>query len=182
MYYDVIIAGFGGQGVILIGNLLAYAGMKKGYNVTFFPSYGVEMRGGTANCTVVISDEEIGSPIVGHPKSLIIMNKPSMDKFLPRVEKNGLVLYNSSLIDNSTVTRNDVELIAIPANEMAIELGNPRLANMIMIGAYIEKTKIVDEETLKNSLENVISERNLKYIPDNIKAIDKGIEFIKNYK
>ena len=182
MYYDVIIAGFGGQGVILIGNLLAYAGMKEGYNVTFFPSYGVEMRGGTANCTVIISDEEIGSPIVGIPKSLIIMNKPSMEKFLPRVEKNGVVLYNSSLIDNSVITRDDVELIPVPVNEMAIEAGNPRLANMIMIGAYVEKTKVVDEETLKYSLENVISERNLKYIPDNIKAIDMGIEFIKNYK
>lgn len=180
MYYDVIIAGFGGQGVILIGNLLAYAGMKEGYNVTFFPSYGVEMRGGTANCTVIISDEEIGSPIVGIPKSLIIMNKPSMEKFLPRVEKNGVVLYNSSLIDNSVITRDDVELIPVPVNEMAIEAGNPRLANMIMIGAYVEKTKVVDEETLKNSLENVISERNLKYIPDNIKAIDMGIEFMKN--
>jgi len=182
MYYDVIIAGFGGQGVILIGNLLAYAGMKMGYNVTFFPSYGVEMRGGTANCTVVISDEEIGSPIVGKPKSLIIMNKPSMEKFLPRVEENGLVIYNSTLIDKDTISRNDVNLIPIPANEMAIETGNPRLANMIMIGAYIEKTKIVDADILKNSLQNVISERNLKFIPDNIKAIEKGIEFIKHYQ
>ncbi len=182
MYYDVIIAGFGGQGVILIGNLLAYAAMKKDLNVTFFPSYGVEMRGGTANCTVVISDEEIGSPIVGTPKSLIIMNKPSMDKFLPRLEKNGLVLYNSSLIDKNSVIRDDVKIIPIPANEMALELGNIRLANMIMIGAYIKKTGIIDEESLKNSLENVISERNLKYIPQNIKAIDTGIEFIeKNY-
>ncbi len=179
MYYDVIIAGFGGQGVILIGNLLAYAAMKEGYNVTFFPSYGVEMRGGTANCTVVISDEEIGSPIVGIPKSLIIMNAPSMEKFLPRVEKGGVVFYNSSLIDDSLVNRNDVELIPIPVNEMALELGNVRLANMIMIGAFVEKTKIVNQEILKDSLKDVISERNLKYIPENIKAIDKGIKFIK---
>ena len=180
MYYDVIIAGFGGQGVILIGNLLAYSAMKKGLNVTFFPSYGVEMRGGTANCTVVISDEEIGSPIVGKPKSLIIMNKPSMEKFLPKVETNGLVLYNSSLIENSIINRDDAEIIPIPANELALKLGNIRLANMIMIGAYIEKTKIVDENTLKSCLENVISERNLKYIPQNIEAIDCGIKFIKN--
>ena len=179
MYFDVIMAGFGGQGVMLIGNLLAYGAMNQGVNVTFFPSYGVEMRGGTANCTVVISDKEIGSPIVGHPKSLIIMNKPSLDKFQPRLEKDGLLIFNSSLIDPKNVTRNDIKVVAIPMNELAMELGNARLANMIGIGAFIKLTNVVDLDILKNSLKNVISERNLKFIPDNIKAIEKGFQYVE---
>ncbi len=179
MYFDVIMAGFGGQGVMLIGNLLAYGAMNQGVNVTFFPSYGVEMRGGTANCTVVVSDKEIGSPIVGQPKSLIIMNKPSLDKFQPRLEKNGLLIFNSSLIDPKNVSRKDIKVVAIPMNELAMELGNARLANMIAIGAFIKLTDVVNIESLKDSLKNVISERNLKFIPDNIKAIEKGFEFVE---
>ena len=180
MYFDVIMAGFGGQGVMLIGNLLAYAAMNQGKNVTFFPSYGVEMRGGTANCTVVISDEEIGSPIVGSPKSLIIMNKPSLDKFQPRPEKSGILIFNSSLIDKKYITRNDIEIIDIPMNELSMNIsGGSRLANMIAIGAFVKKTKVVDLNILKDSLKNVISERNLKFIPDNIKAIDLGFNYIK---
>jgi 2-oxoglutarate ferredoxin oxidoreductase subunit gamma len=180
MYFDVIMAGFGGQGVMLIGNLLAYAAMNEGKNVTFFPSYGVEMRGGTANCTVVISDGEIGSPIVGTPKSLIMMNKPSLDKFCPRMEKDGILIFNSSLIDEKYVNRNDIKIIPIPLNELSIEItGSPRLANMIAIGAFVKATNVVDLEILKDSLKNVISERNLKFIPDNIKAIDFGYNYVK---
>ena len=179
MYFDVIMAGFGGQGVMLIGNLLAYGAMNQGVNVTFFPSYGVEMRGGTANCTVVISDKEIGSPIVGHPKSLIIMNKPSLDKFQPRLEKDGLLIFNSSLINPENVTREDIKVFPVPMNKLAMDLGNARLANMIGIGAFIKLTNVVDLDILKNSLKNVISERNLKFIPDNIKAIEKGFQYVE---
>ena len=175
MYFDVVMAGFGGQGVMLIGNLLAYAAMNSGKNVTFFPSYGVEMRGGTANCTVVISDEEIGSPIVGNPKSLIIMNKPSLDKFQPRLEKGGLLIFNSSLIDEKEVKRDDINVVNLPMNDMSMEISSsPRLANMIAIGAFVKLTDVVDLDVLKTSLNNVISERNQKFIPDNIKAIDFG--------
>jgi len=174
MYYDVVIAGFGGQGVMLIGNLLAYAAMHSGKNVTFFPSYGVEMRGGTANCTVVISDDEIGSPVVGTPKSLIMMNLPSLEKFQSRLEEDGILIYNESLIPKNAVKVKKANVIPIKMNDIALELGNPRLANMIAIGAYIKLTKVVDIEMLKNSLKDVISERNLKYIPQNIEAIEKG--------
>ncbi len=176
MYFDVVMAGFGGQGVMLIGNLLAYGAMNQGKNVTFFPSYGVEMRGGTANCTVVISDEEIGSPIVGTPKSMIIMNKPSLDKFQPRLEKNGYLIFNSSLIDEKYINRDDIKVFNVPMNDLAMDIGNPRLANMIAIGAFVGLTKVVELEILKDSLKNVISERNLKFIPDNIKAIEKGFD------
>ena len=180
MYFDVVMAGFGGQGVMLIGNLLAYGAMNQGKNVTFFPSYGVEMRGGTANCTVVISDEEIGSPIVGTPKSMIIMNKPSLDKFQPRLEKDGYLIFNSSLIDEKYINRDDVKVFNVPMNDLAMEIGNSRLANMIAIGAFIGLTKVVDIEILKESLKNVISERNLKFIPDNIKAIEKGLRLFNS--
>jgi 2-oxoglutarate ferredoxin oxidoreductase subunit gamma len=180
MYFDVIMAGFGGQGVMLIGNLLAYAAMNSGKNVTFFPSYGVEMRGGTANCTVVVSDEEIGSPIVGNPKSLIIMNKPSLDKFQPRLEKKGLLIFNSSLIDEKEINRNDIKVIKIPMNDLSMNIsGSPRLANMIAIGAFVKLTEVVELNILKKSLSNVISERNQKFIPDNIKAIDFGYNNIQ---
>ncbi len=180
MYFDVVMAGFGGQGVMLIGNLLAYAAMNSGKNVSFFPSYGVEMRGGTANCTVVISDEEIGSPIVGNPKSLIIMNKPSLDKFQPRLEKDGLLIFNSSLIEDGEVNRDDIQVINLPMNELSMDIsGSPRLANMIAIGAFVKLTKVVELDILKQSLNNVISERNQKYIPDNIKAIDFGFNYVK---
>ncbi len=180
MDFDVIMAGFGGQGVMLIGNLLAYAAMNQGKNVTFFPSYGVEMRGGTANCTVVISDKEIGSPIVGTPKSLIIMNKPSLEKFQPRLEKDGILIFNSSLIDEKVVSRNDINVFKIPMNELSMEIsGSSRLANMIAIGAFVKLTEVVELDVLKEALKNVISERNLKFIPDNIKAIDCGFKFVE---
>jgi 2-oxoglutarate ferredoxin oxidoreductase subunit gamma len=168
---------------MLIGNLLAYGAMNQGKNVTFFPSYGVEMRGGTANCTVVVSDKEIGSPIVGTPKSLIIMNKPSLDKFQPRLEKGGLLIFNSSLIDKNFVNRDDIVEVNIPMNELSMELsGSPRLANMIAIGAFIKLTGAVEPDVLKDSLKNVISERNLKFIPDNIKAIDCGYNYVEKIK
>ena len=180
-YYDVIIAGFGGQGVLAIGNLLAYAAMKEGRHVTFLPTYGVEMRGGTANCTVVISSREIGSPIVQRPHAAISMNLPSLLKYGPRVLPKGLLMVNSSLIDLKEVSRNDVELLAIPVNDIAIQTGNPKLANMIALGAFAEKTKWVGMPSLFESLEKVFDERHHGLIPSNIKAIQIGAEYVKNY-
>lgn len=180
-YYDVIIAGFGGQGVLAIGNLIAYAAMKEGKNVTYLPTYGVEMRGGTANCTVVISSKEIGSPIIYRPHALIAMNLPSLLKYGPRVLPKGLIFLNSSLIDLKEVNRKDVEVFPVPVNDIAIENGNPRFANMIALGAFIEKTKLVELSTIYDSLEKVFDERHHRHIPENIKAIQIGVEYAKRF-
>jgi 2-oxoglutarate ferredoxin oxidoreductase subunit gamma len=179
-YYDLVISGFGGQGVLLIGNLLAYAAMREGRHVTFLPIYGVEMRGGTANCTVVVSSQAIGSPVIERPHAGIIMNLPSLVKYEPRFLSGGLMLYNSSLIDPKEASRKDVELLPVPVNEIAIENGNPKLANMVALGAFIQKTKLVQITSLFGSLEKVIDERYHSLIPSNIKAIEKGAQFIES--
>jgi 2-oxoglutarate ferredoxin oxidoreductase subunit gamma len=179
-YYDLTISGFGGQGVMIIGNLLAYAAMKEGRHVTYLPIYGVEMRGGTANCTVVISSKEIGSPVVERPHAAIVMNLPSLVKYEPRVLSKGLLLINSSLIDPNETSRKDIELFPMPVNEIAIENGNPKLANMVALGAFIEKTKLVEMTSLFESLEKVLDERYHHLIPSNIKAIQIGAEFVQS--
>jgi len=179
-YYDLIISGFGGQGVMMIGNLLAYAAMKEGRYVTYLPTYGVEMRGGTANCTVVISSREIGSPVVGRPHAAIVMNLPSLVKYEPRILPNGLLLINSSLIDPKETSRQDIELLPTPVNEIAIENGNPKLANMVALGAFNEKTKLVQMTSLFESLEKVLDDRYHHLIPSNIKAIQIGAKFVLN--
>ena len=176
-YYDVIISGFGGQGVLVIGNLLAYASMKEGKHVTYLPVYGVEMRGGTANCTIVISSHEIGSPVVGRPRGAIVMNLPSLIKYEPLIFPKGLLMINTSLIDLKEASRTDIELLPVPVNEVAIENGNPKLANMVALGAFIEKTKLVRMDSLFESLEKVLDERYHHLIPSNIKAIQVGAEF-----
>ena len=179
-YYDVIIAGFGGQGVMVIGNLLAYAAMKEGKYVTYLPAYGVEMRGGTANCTIVISSHEIGSPVVGRPHAAIVMNLPSLIKYEPLVLPKGLLMVNTSLIDLKEPSRKDIELLPVPVNEIAIENGNPKLANMVALGAFAEKTKLVRVNSLFESLEKVLDERYHHLIPSNIKAIQIGSEFVRS--
>lgn len=181
-YYDLIVAGFGGQGVLAIGNLLAYAAMKEGRHVTFLPTYGVEMRGGTANCTVVISSKEIGSPIVQRPHAVISMNLPSLLKYGLRVLPDGLLMVNSSLIDLKEVTRNDVDLLIVPVNDIANQNGNPKLANMIALGAFVEKTKLVGMSSVFESLEKVFDERYHGLIPSNIKAIQIGADYVKTLK
>ena len=177
-YYDFIISGFGGQGVLVIGNLLAYAAMKEGKHVTYLPTYGVEMRGGTASCTIVISSKEIGSPIVERPHSAIVMNLPSLVKYEPRLLPKGLLMFNSSLIDPKETTRQDVELLPIPVNEIAIGNGSPKLANMIALGAFNEKVKLVQMISLYESFKKVLDERYHPLIPSNIKAIQIGAEFV----
>ncbi len=179
-YYDVLVAGFGGQGVLAIGNLIAYAAMLEGRHVTFLPTYGVEVRGGTANCTVVISSMPIGSPIVQRPHALISMNLPSLTKFEPRVLPSGLIMINSSLIDPREVTRQDVEILSVPVNEIAIQNGNPRLSNMIALGAFVEKTKLVALPSVFDSLPKVFDERHHHLIPENIRAIEIGVEYTRS--
>jgi len=153
--------------------------MREGRHVTFLPIYGVEMRGGTANCTVVVSSREIGSPVVEKPHAAIVMNLPSLTKYQPRVMPRGLMLYNSSLIDPKEANRQDIELLPIPVNDIAIENGNPRLANMVALGAFVEKTKLIQIQSLFDSLEKVLDERYHSLIPSNIKAIEKGAQFVK---
>lgn len=175
MKEEVIMAGFGGQGVMSIGKLLSYAGMKESKEVSWMPSYGPEMRGGTANCTVIVSDKKIPSPLSSKPDSIIVMNLPSLDKFAPKVKSGGTIFVNSSLISKE-VERDDVEVVKIPANKIANELGNNKAANMAMLGAYIAKKEIVSLDTVKNSLKNVLPERRHGLIPINEKALAKGNE------
>jgi len=178
MLERIIISGFGGQGVMLIGRLLAYAGMIEGKKVAWMPSYGPEMRGGTANCTVLISTEEIGSPIVSHPKTLIAMNQPSLDKFESNVNENGLIILNDSLIKRE-VKRNGVNVIKIPADDIADKLGNSRAANMVILGAYVKKSRVVKLETIFKALEKVLAGRNKKLLSLNKEALKQGAELVK---
>jgi len=176
MKEEIILAGFGGQGIMLMGKLISYAGMKEGKEVSWMPSYGPEMRGGTANCTVIVSDKLIPSPMTTQPDSIIVMNLPSFDKFLPQVKSGGTVFLNSTLIEED-VKRDDIKVIKIPANEIANQLGNSKIANMVMLGSYIEKKDVIKLKTVKNSLESVLSARNQDLIDLNLKALEKGKEY-----
>ena len=173
----MILAGFGGQGVLMLGVGLAQAGMQAGYHVSWIPSYGPEMRGGTANCHVNLSEHRIGSPLTSKPSVLVAMNLPSLDKFEDTVVPGGLIIYDSSLI-NRAPKRNDVQVVAIPATQMADTLGNTRAANKIILGAYIQFTGVLKKETLVSALPNFIKRKNL--VPLNKLAIEKGIDFIKD--
>ena len=179
-YYDVIVAGFGGQGVMVIGNLLANAAMIEGKHVTYLPVYGVEMRGGTANCTVVIASHPIGSPVVGKPHAVIVMNLPSLMKYQPLVIPNGLVFLNSSLIEPKEAYRKDIEIFSIPVNEIAMNNGNPKLANMVALGAFNQKTRLVQMSSLFESLGKVLDERYHHLVPSNIKAIEAGAKYVQS--
>jgi 2-oxoglutarate ferredoxin oxidoreductase subunit gamma len=179
-YYDVVVAGFGGQGVMVIGNLLAHAAMIEGKHVTYLPVYGVEMRGGTANCTIVISSHQIGSPVVGRPRAAIVMNLPSLIKYEPSILPSGLLFINSSLIEPKETYRKDIEILSIPINEIAIDNGNPKLANMIALGAFNQKTKLVQMTSLFQSLEKVLDERYHHLISSNIKGIEIGAKFVQS--
>ena len=179
MEAQFLIAGFGGQGVLLIGQLLAKAAMHDGMNVSWMPSYGPEMRGGEANCAVVISDEAIGSPLVTEPPIAVIMNKPSMIKFAPTMEENGLMLYNSSLID-ITPDRTDINAVAIDCNGIAEQLGNSRTANMVMLGAIIEKTGVISIDSAMEALKSTFGPKKEHLLPINRKAMEAGAEAARN--
>lgn len=176
MQQEVIIAGFGGQGVLFAGQLLAYAGMDAGKEVTWIPSYGPEMRGGTANCTVVISDEEIGSPFVQNPTAVLAMNLPSLDKYEDQVKKGGVLVVNASMV-NRTVNREDITVVNIPANDIAESLGSKRSVNMVMLGALLGHTEILFLEDLETALDNHLPERHKKFLPANLEALRQGAAF-----
>jgi 2-oxoglutarate ferredoxin oxidoreductase subunit gamma len=175
MRHDVFIAGFGGQGVLLAGNLLSCAAIIEGKNVSFFPSYGVEKRGGAAMCTVVIADGEVGSPVVGAPSVSVFLNQASLDKFGTKTKTGGSCIINSSLIDVSGFNRSDIKIILLPMNEIAMALGDSRMVNMVAVGAYAALTKAVAVCSLTEALKEALPERNHKYIPANLKAIEAGV-------
>ncbi|PLX84736.1 MAG: 2-oxoacid:ferredoxin oxidoreductase subunit gamma [Desulfuromonas sp.] len=179
MTYDVFMAGFGGQGILLAGNLLAYAAMGEGKNVSYFPAYGVEKRGGAATCTVVISDEEVGSPVIGSPGAALILNQLSMEKYFSRVRPDGFCLVNSSLVDEPGHGRDDIQILRIPLNDIALEVGDARLVNMISLGAYAARTGAVELSSIKEALKEALPERNHRFIPMNAQAIDMGAEFAR---
>lgn len=178
MILESIFAGFGGQGVLLLGQILAYAGMYENKNTTWFPAYGAEVRGGTANCSVVISDEPIGSPVISEPEIIVAMNRPSLERFERMLKPGGTLFYNSSLI-NIKPKRTDIKIMAIPASDIAAELGNPRVANMVVLGAILQSTGIVNIDTVTKVLqEKVFTGKKQNLVPLNRKALEKGMALV----
>ncbi|GAB4294507.1 MAG: 2-oxoacid:acceptor oxidoreductase family protein [Desulfuromonadia bacterium] len=174
MRHDLFIAGFGGQGVLLAGNLLGYAAMDEGLNVSFFPAYGVEKRGGAAMCTIVISDGETGSPVVGTPSVAILLNQLSWDKYHGRVAPGGRVISNATLVDPTGDLPPGVSHYPIAMNDIALSLGDGRLVNMVAVGAYLRLTGLFSPITLERALKKALPERNHRFIPSNLQAIDAG--------
>lgn len=173
-----IFAGFGGQGVLLIGQLIAYAGMYEGRNVSWLPSYGPEMRGGTANCSVVVSDDPIASPVLSMADCVIAMNTPSLEKFEANVNPGGKLFINSSIIDKKA-TRTDIDVYYVPCNEIADQLGNPKVLNMAMLGAFLEATNVVKVDSVLDALLYKLGEKKAKLIPLNRQAIEMGAASIR---
>ena len=176
MQTEIIIAGFGGQGVMFAGQLLSYGAMDEGREVTWIPSYGPEMRGGTANCTVIISDEEIGSPLVLNPAIALVMNLPSLDKYEPLVKPGGLLVVNSSLV-NRSCRRDDIKSVSIPASEVAENMGDKRLINMVMLGGMLRYHPVLQLETIDKVLSQHLIEHDSPLFALNIKALNEGAKF-----
>lgn len=174
MRHDVFIAGYGGQGVLLAGNLLSYAAIHEDKNVSFFPAYGVEKRGGSAMCTVVFSDGDTGSPVVGHPSVSIILNQLSFDKYAAKVRQGGICIVNSTLVKCDGVELPDVNLVQVPMNQLALDLGDVRMVNMLACGAYAGKTGALALPSIEEALKKALPERNHRLIPANIAAIRAG--------
>lgn len=170
--YEVTFAGFGGQGIMVAGQLLAQAGINEGKNVVWIPSYGPEMRGGTAYCTVVVSDSRIGSPIIPNPMGACVFNRPSLDKFGPKIRPSGLLVINSSLI-NAQSDRDDILQLLVPANTMALEAGNARATNVAMLGAFVGATGIVSYDTLVSTLKQKLGKKK-SMLDINLKVIEQG--------
>lgn len=177
MKKEIIISGFGGQGGLAIGKNLAEAGMAEGLNVTWAPSYGPEMRGGTANCTVVLSDKVIGSPIVACPTELIALNEPSLAKFEAGVLPGGAVFVNSDVVTDK-VSRPDLTAYYIPCGQIAEEIGNSKVSNMVMLGAYVAQTKILKPETIETMIQEMFTGSKAKLVPLNIEAFRRGMSCI----
>ncbi len=181
MTEETIIAGFGGQGVLSMGMLLAYGGVIEEQEVSWMPSYGPEMRGGTANCIVINGDEPISSPIVSKFDSVVVFNQPSLEKFEPAVKPGGLLMYEEEVI-NTPPTRTDITIIAVPAAQAAVELKNQKVLNLVMLGAFLAIKTIIKPENAIKALYSVLPERHHKLIPLNEKALNMGIELVKDHQ
>ena len=178
MNKEILIAGFGGQGILFSGKFLAYKGLMEDIQVSWLPSYGPEMRGGTANCNVILSDDPVGSPIIAHPNVLMVMNEPSLDKFEDTVAPGGTIFVDSSLISRK-VRRTDVDVVYIPATQMAKDMEAPSLANMVILGAIAEKLRCVSPDTVADALKETISARKANLLEFNLKAVEAGRSFIR---
>jgi 2-oxoglutarate ferredoxin oxidoreductase subunit gamma len=176
MHEEIIISGFGGQGVLFAGQLLAYAGLAEGRHVTWIPSYGPEMRGGTAHCTVIISDDEIGSPLVRRPSVAIVLNPPSMEKYAPLVKPSGVLLFDSTLVSINS-NRTDLREIGVPAKDIAAELGFPQIANVVMLGTLIAATGVLKPETIDQILDEHLGTRHRNALEANKVALRRGMEY-----
>jgi len=176
MLKKIVFSGFGGQGVLMMGYVLAVSAMKDGLDVTYLPTYGAEVRGGTANCTVAISDEEIFSPVASKVDYAVIMNRPSLVKYEGMVKPGGVIFLNSNLID-TLPTREDVDVVKVPANDIAKELGSDRTINMIMLGALVGKTGITTQDSLMNGLAEIVKAKNPAMMELNRKGMDRGVEY-----
>ncbi|MDF1543998.1 MAG: 2-oxoacid:acceptor oxidoreductase family protein [bacterium] len=172
--YEVTFAGFGGQGIMTAGQLLSYAGIAEDKQVVWIPSYGPEMRGGTAYCTVVVSKTRIGSPIISNPRCICVFNRPSFDKFEPMVKAGGLLIVNSSLI-NSTSDREDIRTLYVPANEMAIKAGNPKSSNIVVLGALIGASEVVKYDSIEKTIEKKLGHKK-EALESNLKVLKQGYE------
>lgn len=175
MQTEIILSGFGGQGALLAGTMLAQAGMDSGKNVTWLPSYGPEMRGGTAHVTVIISDEEIGSPVVRHPRAALVLNNPSLEKYEPLVQSGGVLVYNSSLIAR-TSQRADIHYVAVPASDIAAELGDGKVANMVALGALVAVTGVVSPAAVKRALSHHLPQSKRELLAANEQALQRGAQ------
>ena len=175
---NIKVAGFGGQGVMMFGQILAYSATKDEINGLWFPSYGPETRGGTANCSVIVSDKQINSPVFKNADHLVAFNLPSLEKFKDHIVKDGLILYNSSLIDGE-VKSDQAMVIGVPINEIATSLGNDKVANMVMMGAYLELTHLFGDETIEAIIKKFLGERKANLLDVNKKAIEEGRAYIK---
>ena len=176
MTYETIFAGFGGQGILFAGKVIAYAGMLEGKNVSHLPSYGPEMRGGTANCSVIVSDEDVASPIITEPANLVVMNGPSLDKFENAVISGGKIFIDSALISRKC-ERDDADVFEIPATQMANDMGLPKLANMIMVGKLIKETQMFTWEQLKGAVTKLVPAAKAAMLESNIKALEAGYNY-----
>lgn len=179
MEHRIIFAGFGGQGVISMGNLIAYAAMAEDKEVTFYPAYGIAMRGGTANCSVIVSDEKIASPVIAEPTTLVVMNEPSFDFFIDRVEKGGTILANSSLIEKKS-TRDDINAVYVPVNDIAENLGNGKMANMAMVGALLRVSGALSFDTVFKTVEKTFPPKLLKFLDLNKQCMQQGFDAASN--
>lgn len=178
MLIKTIFSGFGGQGVLSMGYTLATAAMLEGKHVTYFPSYGVEVRGGTANCTVAVSDEEIASPVASDPEFVIAMNQPSFARFQSVLQSGGLIFVNSSIVDVSSA-RGDIEVVAVPTSELAEKIGTIKVANMIMLGGFIRLSSIISFDFMIKNLAEILGEGKAKLIKLNKEALEVGFNHVK---